>query len=208
MSRAVPGEASRHTGQVEEFKAQVGGPGEVRKGSRRIPTRVGPQRISYGVVDIEVTNNQKGEAIIRKCQIWRKGPNTTALGPEIVIIQNAKLRNKSAKEVNSEQIKGNNIWPVQNPRKNSSIGHKTTRNIKGNLGLRVKRVGETKGLKTIKERKAGAPKRMILKTNNIKRVQRRSKEIKQGEKHIPATEAVVLNDGKRECRRKVLLWRR
>ena len=35
---------------------------------------------------LEITNNQKGETIIRKRQIRRNGPNTAALGPEVVQI--------------------------------------------------------------------------------------------------------------------------
>jgi len=159
-------------------------------------------------VDVEITNNQKGETIIRKRQIRRNGPSTAALGPKVVQIRNLKPGKGFTKQVNPEQIKSSNIRPVKEPRKNCSIGQKSTRNVKSNLRPRAGGVGRAKGLKTSKSRKARAPKRRILKANNIRGVQSQSKGMKQGKKHIPAPEAVVLNNGEKRWSRKVRPWGR
>jgi len=117
-----------------------------------------------------------------------------------------KLGKGTSKGINPEQIQSSNIRSVKKPRKNRSIGQKTTRNIKSNPRLRAGGVRGAKGFKATKGRKSRAPKWRILKTNNIRGVQSRSKGIKQGEKHIPAPEAVVLNNGEKRCRRAVLPW--
>ena len=61
-----------------------------------------------------------------------------------------------------------------------------------------------KGRKVVKGRKASAPNRRILYTNNVRRSLDSGKGIKQGKKHIPAPKTVVLNDRERGGREPAL----
>ena len=123
---------------------------------------MGGERVGQRVVDGKVPHHKGGEGGFRESNQRGHRHLRCPLGPKIVQVQNAKVRERLAELVYHKQVEGNQIRPVKKSRENCGLSQQMGGNIKGHLGVVA---GPTSGGKQgviLKVREAGTPKRGVL----------------------------------------------
>jgi len=106
-----PSEDPRH---VEESESQVCGPVEVRGRGGDLVLLEHPKRVRRRVVDIEVTQRERGERGRRKYNVWRNGAGIVEAALRAIGVDDCKAsRGGIKKAVRGEEVQSHDITPSE-----------------------------------------------------------------------------------------------
>jgi len=148
------------------------------------------------VVNVEVTQHECGEGGRRKYNIRGNRAGIVETTLRAVAVDDHKTSRGGVKEtVRGEEVQSHNITRSEKGGQEGNSSQKRTINVKGNSGLAAT-IGEGgKNSKQIKGRKLAPVDRSVLQGDNGWRMGQLRERPEKRKKHIPAPEAVVLNEG-------------
>jgi len=189
------GKPSKHTRGVEEGEAQIRRPIKVRGRGGDLIFLEGTEGVSRGVVNIQVTQGECGKGGGGEDNVWRDRAGVVGATLGAVRVDYREGCGGGVEEtIGGEKVEGHNISPPKKPWKEGNSRQKGTINVKSNPRLTA--TGRRGGKNSIQiKRGEFAPiDRRVLQGDNTRGVGQLRKRPEQRKEHIPAPEAVVLNE--------------
>jgi len=161
----------------------------------------GLEGVGRRVMDVQITQRQSGKGAGGKNNVqWdRAGVVGATLGTVGVDYRDA-CGGGVEKTVRGEEVQSHNVTPSEETGQEGNRSQKGTINVRSNPWLAATGCRRGKNSKQIKRGEFASINRRVLEGNNGRRVGQLLERPEQRKKHIPAPEAVVLN----ECERVLL----
>jgi len=147
------------------------------------------------VIDIQVTQRESGNGAGGENNVrWNRASIVgTALGA-VRVDYRETIGRGIKKAVRGEEVQSHHVTPSEKAGEEGNRSQKETKNVKCNLWLTATGGGRGKDSKQIKRGVFAPVDRRVLEGDNGWRVGQLRERPEQRKKHIPAPEAVVLNE--------------
>jgi len=145
------GEPSKNPRGVEESESQVCGPVKVRGRGGDLIRFERPERVRYGVVDIEVTQRKRGESGYGKYNVrWNRAGIVEATFCTIGVDNREASRGGVEKPVRGEEVQSHDITPSKKTGEERNCIQKGIIKVKANAGFAATTGGRGKKSKGTK----------------------------------------------------------